>query len=201
MNDFQKKFGNPEITTYEESKEIFNFVGMTSEDIFYDLGCGYGTVCIAAAETHMPKKIIGVEARVENFLEATNRILEKDLEGKIILRNEFLENVDFSDATLIYYSVQPSLNHLSHIKKMIRKGCKIITPKIPLPSIIPTKEMSVQGSRFFLMEGPLEEHIAKNSNEWAKTITKYSDSGIDGLFKTENNSNWLKELLEKFYPK
>lgn len=201
MNDFQKFFGNPEATTYEESKKIFEFVGMTPDDIFYDLGCGYGTVCIAAAETHMPKKIIGVEARVENFLEATNRILEKDLEGKIILKNEFLENTDFSDATLIYYSVQPSLNHLSHIKKMVKKNCKIITPEIPLPSIIPTKRIELQGSKFFLTEGPLEESKAKNPDEWAKTITEYCDSGIDGLLKSEDNSNWLKELLEKIYEK
>jgi len=137
MSDFQSFFGNPDVTTYDECLKIFDFAEMTSDDIFYDLGCGYGTVCIVAAQKYSPKKIIGIEARYENFLEATNRILEKNLEKKIILKNEFVENINFSEATLIYYSIKPNLNHLLHLSKMMKKNCRIVTPKIPLPSIKP----------------------------------------------------------------
>ena len=79
MGDFESFFGNPDVTTYDECLKIFDFAEMTSNDIFYDLGCGYGTVCVAA-EKYNPKKNIGVEARIENFLEATNRILEKEMD-------------------------------------------------------------------------------------------------------------------------
>lgn len=201
MNDFQNFFGNPEATTYEESKKILDFVEITKEDVFYDLGCGYGTVCTAAAETGIPKKIVGVEARVENFLEATNRILEKNLEEKIILRNEFIENVDFSDATIIYYSIKPNLKHLLHIKKMIKKNCKIITPNIPLPSIMPIKITNIQNSKFFLMQGPLDKYKSENANEWIRMIIEYNDAGINKLLENKHNSNWIRDLLDEIYKK
>jgi len=200
MSDFQSFFGNPDATTYHECLKILDFAEMTSNDIFYDLGCGYGTVCIVAAQKYNPQKIIGVEARFDNFLEATNRILEKNLEKKIMLKNKFLENIDFSDATLIYYSVKPSLNHLLYINKMMKKDCRIITPKIPLPSIKPIKTMKINDYNFYLMEGPLEKHKANNSDEWARSIPDFKHVGIKGLLKVEkNNAGWIKNLLAQIY--
>ena len=197
MNDFQNFFGNPDITTFEECLKIFDFAEMTSNDIFYDLGCGYGTVCISAAENYNPKKNIGIEARFENFLEATNRILEKNLDAHIILKNEFIENVNFSDATLIYYSVKPNLNHIQHLTKMIQEDCRIITPKIPLPSIKPKKNLKINNLNFFLTEGPLEKSKAISIEEWIKSIPEY-----ESTCKIESNGNdskWIEELLFQIY--
>ena len=200
MSDFQSFFGNPDVTTYDECLKIFDFAEMTSDDIFYDLGCGYGTVCIVAAQKYSPKKIIGIEARYENFLEATNRILGKNLEKKIILKNEFVENINFSEATLIYYSIKPNLNHLLHLSKMMKKNCRIVTPKIPLPTIKPKKTMKINNSNFYLMEGPLEKYKAKNSDEWARSISDYKHTGIKGLLEVEkNNAKWIKELISQIY--
>ena len=197
MGDFESFFGNPDITTYDESLKIFDFAEMTSNDVFYDLGCGYGTVCIAAAEKYNPKKNIGVEARIENFLEATNRVLEKEMEKNIVLENKFIENMDFSDATLIYYSVKPNLNHILHLMKMIQKDCRIVTPKIPLPSIKPKKNIKINNSDFFLTEGPLEKSRANNTEEWLQTIPEYKNTGKMELNK--NSIQWLEALLFQIY--
>jgi len=144
-----------------------------------------------------PKKNIGVEARIENFLEATNRVLEKEMEKNIVLENKFIENMDFSDATLIYYSVKPNLNHILHLMKMIQKDCRIITPKIPLPSIKPKKNIKINNSAFFLTEGPLEKSRANNIEEWIKTIPEYKNIGK--MESNKNNVQWLEDLLFQIY--
>ena len=194
MNDFQEFFGNPDVTTYDECLKIFDFAEMTSNDIFYDLGCGYGTVCIAAAENYNLRKNIGIEARIENFLEATNRVLEKDMDKNIILENKFIENVDFSDATLVYYTIKPNLHHILHLLKMIQNNCRIITPKIPLPSIIPTKNIKINNSNFYLTKGPLEKSKARSIEEWIKSVPEYKNSD-----KNELNEKWLYDLLFQIY--
>jgi len=194
MNDFQEFFGNPDVTTYDECLKIFDFAEMTSNDIFYDLGCGYGTVCIAAAENYNLRKNIGIEARIENFLEATNRVLEKDMDKNIILKNKFIENVDFSDATLVYYTIKPNLHHILHLLKMIQNNCRIITPKIPLPSIIPTKNIKINNSNFYLTKGPLEKSKARSIEEWIKSVPEYKNSD-----KNDLNKKWIYDLLFQIY--
>jgi SAM-dependent methyltransferase len=194
MNDFQEFFGNPDVTTYDECLKIFDFAEMTSNDIFYDLGCGYGTVCIAAAENYNLRKNIGIEARIENFLEATNRVLEKDMDKNIILENKFIENVDFSDATLVYYTIEPNLHHILHLLKMIQNNCRIITPKIPLPSIIPTKNIKINNSNFYLTKGPLEKSKARSIEEWIKSVPEYKNSD-----KNDLNKKWIYDLLFQIY--
>ena len=194
MNDFQEFFGNPDVTTYDECLKIFDFAEMTSNDIFYDLGCGYGTVCIAAAENYNLRKNIGIEARIENFLEATNRVLEKDMDKNIILKNKFIENVDFSDATLVYYTIKPNLHHILHLLKMIQNNCRIITPKIPLPSIIPTKNIKINNSNFYLTKGPLEKSKARSIEEWIKSVPEYKNSDENDL-----NKKWIYDLVFQIY--
>lgn len=194
MNDFQEFFGNPDVTTYDECLKIFDFAEMTSNDIFYDLGCGYGTVCIAAAENYNLRKNIGIEARIENFLEATNRVLEKDMDKNIILKNKFIENVDFSDATLVYYTIKPNLHHILHLLKMIQNNCRIITPKIPLPSIIPTKNIKINNSNFYLTKGPLEKSKARSIEEWIKSVPEYKNSD-----KNDLNKKWIYDLVFQIY--
>ena len=196
MNNFQKKIGNPDVTTYDECLKIFEFAEMTSDDIFYDLGCGYGTACIAAAEKYHVKKNVGIEARFENFLEATNRILDKGVEKNIEIDNEFLENIDFSDATIIYYSIKPNLNHILYLTKMIQDNCRIITPKIPLPSIKPKKNIVIDNSNFFLTEGSLDKSKTKNIEEWMDSIP---DNIINKIKLDKNEIKWLEDLLNEIY--
>jgi hypothetical protein len=112
------------------------------------------------------------------------------MEKNIILKKEFIENVDFSDATIIYYSVKPNFVQIIHLIKMMQKECKIITPKIPLPSIKPKKQAKINNSDFFLSEGPLEESKAVNAEEWLKFLPKN---------KNELNKKWIYDLLSKIY--
>jgi hypothetical protein len=81
--------------------------------------------------------------------------------------------------------------------KMIQKDCRIITPKIPLPSIKPKKNIKINNSDFFLTEGPLEKSRANNTEEWLQTIPEYKNTGKMELNK--NSIQWLEALLFQIY--
>ena len=51
----------------ETFREIFNFVNLGSDDVFYHLGCGDGTGLVVAKEQFTAKKIIGIDSSQEKI--------------------------------------------------------------------------------------------------------------------------------------
>ena len=187
------------ITSKEDIKTILKFVGANKSDIFYDLGCGDASTCIEAAKNFNLKKIYGVEADLKMYLKADRKIHANKLKNKIGIWNEFLENIDFSDATIIYYTVKPNLIHIEHLKKMVHNGCKIITPKIPIPSIKPIKLLQLH-ENYFIMEGPLQKHVANNPEEWAQSLQNKNYNSIKDFYNDfKSDQNWIKKLFTELY--
>jgi hypothetical protein len=46
MSRIAKWRGKPNATTYPEALQIFELANLSKKDIFYDVGCGHGWVCI-----------------------------------------------------------------------------------------------------------------------------------------------------------
>jgi trans-aconitate methyltransferase len=85
-----------EVQLSEKSfREIFNFVKLEENDIFYHLGCGDGTGVKIAVEEFKVKKGIGIDNNRQKINQAEN-----------FLGNYYCENIkdsDFSDATVILF--------------------------------------------------------------------------------------------------
>jgi len=200
MSDFLEKNPNAKITTESEFERVLKFAGANENDIFYDLGCGNATTCIVASKIFKIKKVVGIEADLDNYLHAMTNIIENNLTDKIWLWNTFLENCNFEDATLIYYSVKPNLNHLLHLRKTIWSKCKILTPRLPLPSIKPTQMFRVDDEQFFLSEGPLREHTSSNADDWARSFPEKNFKNIEEFYKEfPNDKKWISEIFDKIY--
>jgi len=114
-------------------REIFNFVNLGRDDIFYHLGCGDGKgVNMALKEFHV-KKGVGID----NDLEKID--LAKNFSGEFICQD--VREAEFTDATAILFWFTDE----RIIKQMIRKfeklkpGTKIITIWGPLPDCLPDK--------------------------------------------------------------
>ncbi|MGD2106326.1 MAG: SAM-dependent methyltransferase [Nitrosopumilaceae archaeon] len=114
-------------------REIFNFVNLGRDDIFYHLGCGDGKgVNMALKEFHV-KKGVGID----NDLEKID--LAKNFSGEFICQD--VREAEFTDATAILFWFTDE----QIIKQMIRKfeklkpGTKIITIWGPLPDCLPDK--------------------------------------------------------------
>ena len=57
---------NVQLST-ETFKEIFNFVNLRNDDVFYHLGCGDGTGLVVAREEFTAKKVIGIDNSQEKI--------------------------------------------------------------------------------------------------------------------------------------
>ena len=119
--------------TDKSFREIFNFVGLMENDIFYHLGCGDGKGVKIAAEEFKVKKSIGID----NDEQKIN--LAKNTSGEFLCKD--IRNADFSDATVIlfWFADEEIIKHVMKKFEMLKQGTKIITIWGPLPNCLPEK--------------------------------------------------------------
>lgn len=121
-------------------REIFQFVGLDKDDIFYHLGCGNGKGISIALEEFGVKKAIGIDIDKEKIDLATKILREKNLSG-YILQCQDIKQADLSDATVIlfWFADQQIIENMMDKFSSLKKGCKIITIWGPLPGCLPDK--------------------------------------------------------------
>jgi len=114
-------------------REIFNFVDLGKNDVFYHLGCGDGKGVNIAIEEFNIKKGIGIDNNSQKINQA------KNISGEFYC--EDIKNSDFSDATVILFWFTDEEIIKNMIKKFetLKPGTKIITIWGPLPDRLPEK--------------------------------------------------------------
>jgi hypothetical protein len=114
-------------------REIFNFVDLGTNDIFYHLGCGDGKGVKMAVEEFKVKKGIGIDNNCQKINQA------KNISGEFFCKD--IENSDFSDATVIlfWFTDEEIIKHTMEKFKMLKQGTRIITIWGPLPNCLPEK--------------------------------------------------------------
>ena len=114
-------------------REIFNFVDLGTNDIFYHLGCGDGKGVNMAVEEFKVKKGIGIDNNCQKINQA------KNISGEFFCKD--IENSDFSDATVIlfWFTDEEIIKHAMEKFKMLKQGTRIITIWGPLPNCLPEK--------------------------------------------------------------
>jgi len=114
-------------------REIFNFVDLGKNDVFYHLGCGDGKGVNIAIEEFNVKKGIGIDNNSQKINQA------KNISGEFYC--EDIKNSDFSDATVIlfWFTDEEIIKNMIKKFEMLKTGTKIITIWGPLPDCLPEK--------------------------------------------------------------
>jgi hypothetical protein len=121
-------------------REIFEFIKLDKNDIFYHLGCGDGRGLMIALEEYSVNKAVGIDNNRKKIKDAKNLLHEKRLGNCQVLEEDIL-NSNFNDATVILFW----FTNMEIIEKMMQKfqklskGTKIITIWGPLPDCLPEK--------------------------------------------------------------
>ncbi len=114
-------------------REIFNFVGLGENDVFYHLGCGDGRGVEIALKEFNVRKGIGIDINSEKI----NQIKNKS--GNFIC--EDIRNSDISDATVIlfWFTDEEIIKEMMENFEKLKPGTKIITIWGPLLGCLPEK--------------------------------------------------------------
>jgi hypothetical protein len=120
-------------------REIFEFVNLSKDDVFYHLGCGNGRGLSIALEEFRVRKSVGIDNDAKKIEQAQKLLNEKNLHS-FELNCIDVTDAKLDDATVILFWFADS----KIIEKMMNKfeklkECKVITIWGPLPGCLPDK--------------------------------------------------------------
>ena len=119
-------------------REIFKFVNLTSDDIFYHLGCGDGTGLVIAKEEFGAKKVIGIDNSKEKIAAAEKMWSQKDKNSVDIICSDILnENIDDANVILFWFTDENILKKMLPKFSNLKHGTRIVTIWGPLPECLP----------------------------------------------------------------
>ena len=128
--------GEDVILPEKSLRDIFRFVNLGEDDVFYHLGCGNEKgVEIAANEFHV-RRAVGIDSNCEK-IEAARRNLGAEAE----LRCENVTDSDISDATVIlfWFTDEEIISRMTERFERLSPDTRIVTVWGPLPDCIPDK--------------------------------------------------------------
>ena len=120
-------------------REIFKFVDMGENDVFYHLGCSDETGVKIAINEFKVKKAVGIDNNSKKIQQAKEILEDKNIHGQLICKN--IEEADMSDASVIlfWFTDDYIINQMLKKFETLKPGTKIITIWGPLPDALPDK--------------------------------------------------------------
>ncbi len=120
-------------------RDIFKFVNLGENDIFYHLGCGSEKGVKIAVNEFKVKKAIGVDNNPEKIKQAKKNLEGKNIQIELSCKN--IVELDVSDATVIlfWFTDENITNQMLEKFESLKSETKIITIWGPLPNCLPDK--------------------------------------------------------------
>ena len=118
-------------------RDIFKFLNLGKDDIFFHLGCSNEKGIEIAINEFKVKKAIGIDNNLEKIQNAQKNIDEKKINVKVIHQN--IEESEISDATVIlfWFTDENIINKMMEKFQKLKPETKIITIWGPLPNCLP----------------------------------------------------------------
>ena len=169
--------GDPNATKNPTARMIFKLAKLSKKDIFYDLGCGHGSVCIWAAQ--ICKLARGIESSLEFVDEAKWKVEKCGMTNVEIIHGDF-EKRRFTDADVLYCIRELDLSNFeAWSRRKKKRNLRIVTLGPPPVPIKPTATRRA----YCLTSFPYER--AKSVDEWYRAVLG------------TNHMSW-KELRKKY---
>jgi len=112
-------------------REIFNFVNLGKNDIFYHLGCGNGKAVEIALDEFKVKKGVGIDNNPEKVNHAEHN------HGQFICQDVRDSNISEATVILFWFTDEEILKSMMEKFEKLNPGTKIITIWGPLPGCLP----------------------------------------------------------------
>jgi predicted RNA methylase len=145
-------------------RKLLHLADARNTDIFYDLGCGIGQLCIVAVTEFDVRKAVGIELHRGRAKKAEKRVKELGLDDRIEIRNEDFWLSDISEATIVYYGLTEVDEDVANCEKKLSPCCRVVTLFLPFLGVVP-KEADYP---FYLMQLPFKK--TENASLWISKV-------------------------------
>ena len=120
-------------------REIFKFVNLGKNDIFYHLGCVNEKGIEIAINEFKVKKAVGIDNNFEKIQQAKKNLEKKKIQGKVICKDITESEISDASVILFWFTDDNIVNEIIKKFEELKPGIKIITIWGPLPDCLPDK--------------------------------------------------------------
>lgn len=186
--------GDPILFTNQQIRRMLSLARVGNDDVFYDLGCGYGQNLVMALAEFGVRKAVGIEMDRERVWRAKRRMKDLGFEGRgFVIRGDFetvLTERRLGEATVIFYGLEISRELVLRIdrvwKKQCTKGRLIYYHQHLIPEIMPSEV----DYPFFVSGSPFRK--PETQYEWLSKVVLQPERSVKSVDVK------LRELWEEF---
>lgn len=159
-------------------RKLLSLAKATRDDVFYDLGCGRGQLCVVAVTEFGVSKAVGIEMHAGRAAKARAYVHRLGLSDRIEIRNEDFEGSDISDGTIVYCGHYEAEEDVSRFGTELSPGSRFVTLFLPFVGVVP----KAADYPFYLMELPFKQ--TRDASLWISKV----------LFRRASEKELFEEL-------
>ena len=151
-------------------------------DVYLDLGCGWGQNLIIALTEFNVKYAIGFERNKKRYRKAVSRIKKLGLSNRCtIINKDFLKAMNpkndrfgIGKATVVFYGLSTDDETLRDLRKRLKKGCRLVYYYLCVfPEIMPEKI----DFPFYVSRVPFKKTLSERA--WLLSIVQKEKSSVN----------------------
>ena len=194
------RLGPEDYQSNRHIRKILQLALASSKDIFYDLGCGKGQLCVVAVAEFGVKRAVGIEMHRGRAVKAAKRAHELGLADRIEIRNEDFMESDLYDATIVYSGLSETEEDIAYFERKVRAGCRIVTLFLPFVGVLP----EAVDYPFYLMKVPFNK--TEDVSLWtSKVLFRKATAGelyreLDSDREYRYDKRAFKQMMKERFP-
>lgn len=194
------RLGPEDYQSNRHIRKILQLALASSKDIFYDLGCGKGQLCVVAVAEFGVKRAVGIEMHRGRAVKAAKHVHELGLADRIEIRNEDFMESDLYDATIVYSGLSETEEDIAYFERKVRAGCRIVTLFLPFVGVLP----EAVDYPFYLMKVPFNK--TKDVSLWtSKVLFRKATAGelyreLDSDREYRYDKRTFKQMMKERFP-
>lgn len=170
------RLGPEDYQSNRHIRKLLRLAGASSADVFYDLGCGRGQLCVVAVTEFGVKKAVGIEMHRGRAAKAEERVRRFGLSDRIEIRNQDFMESDLNGATVVYSGLGEIDDDVDYFESRVGSGCRIVTLFLPFVGVVPTSA----DYPFYMMKAPFRK--TEDVSLWISKVL-FRDASVDELFQ------------------
>jgi SAM-dependent methyltransferase len=132
------RLGPEDYQSNRHIRKLLKLAQTSKRDVFYDLGCGRGQLCVVAVTEFGVKRAVGIEMHAGRAAKAANYVEKLGLSERIEIRNEDFMDSDIHDATVVYCGTYEMEEDVAHFGAELPVGSRFVTLFLPFVGVLPT---------------------------------------------------------------
>jgi 16S rRNA A1518/A1519 N6-dimethyltransferase RsmA/KsgA/DIM1 with predicted DNA glycosylase/AP lyase activity len=193
MADAMERLGPEDYQSNRYIRKLLHLARASKKDVFYDLGCGLGPLCVVAVAEFGVRKAVGIELHRGRAAKAAERIRKLGLSDRIEIWNEDYMESDLREATIAYCGHTEVEEDISYLERELGRGSRFVSLFLPLVGVVP----SAVDYPFYVMNVPFRK--TRDVSLWISTVLSKRGS-VDELYQeldTDREYRYDKRILKR----